>query len=79
MTDNSVLGADLALTMDEALRGITVHAARQIGMGHMIGTLEVGKDADFTILESNPYTTPAEQLSGIKVSETRVEGVKGFP
>lgn len=46
MTDNSVLGADLALTVDEALHGITVHAARQIGMGHMIGTLEVGKDAD---------------------------------
>lgn len=79
MTDSSVLGADLALTVDEALRGITVHAARQIGMGHMIGTLEVGKFADLTILESNPYTTPAEQLSGIKVSETWVEGAMSFP
>lgn len=79
MTDNSVLGADLALTVDEALRAITVHAARQIGMGHMIGTLEPGKDADITILERNPHTTAPGQLSDIKVSETWVEGVKAFP
>ena len=74
MTDNSVLGADLALTVDEALRGVTVHAARQLGMGAMIGTLEAGKEADFTLLESDPYTTAPEQLSRIKISETWLAG-----
>ncbi|MBZ9937206.1 amidohydrolase [Mesorhizobium sp. BR1-1-16] len=76
MTDNSVLGADLALTVDEALRGITVHAARQLGMGAMIGTLETGKEADLTLLESDPYTTAPEQISAIKVSETWVAGAR---
>jgi len=78
MTDNSVLGADLALTVEEALRGITVHAARQLGLGDRIGTLEMGKDADFTLLESDPYTTAPDQLSGIKVSETWLGGRKNI-
>ena len=76
MTDNSVLGADLALTVDEALRGITVLAARQLGMGAMIGSLDVGKEADFTLLESDPYATAPDQLSAIKVSETWVAGAR---
>ncbi|MCX5515765.1 hypothetical protein C3941_06030 [Kaistia algarum] len=76
MTDNSVLGADLALTVDEALRGVTVHPARQLGMSDRIGTLEAGKEADFTLLESDPYTTAPDQLSAIKVSETWVAGAR---
>ncbi len=52
--DNSVIGADQAISVDEALKAITVHAARQIGLEDSIGTLEPGKEADLTILESDP-------------------------
>jgi len=76
MTDNSVIGPDLALTVDQALRGITFFAARQLGMGDRIGSLEVGKEADFTLLESDPYATDPAQLSQIKVSETWLAGVR---
>lgn len=79
MTDNSVIGPDLAVTVDQALRGITLYAARQLGMGDRIGSLEVGKEADFTLLESDPYTTDPGQLSAIKVSETWVEGARVQP
>lgn len=79
MTDGSVIGPDLAVTVDQALRGITVYAARQLGMGDRIGSLEVGKEADFTLLESDPYATDPGQLSGIKVSETWVAGARVQP
>jgi predicted amidohydrolase YtcJ len=78
MVDGSVIGPDLAVTVDQALRGITVHAARQIGLGAMIGTLEPGKAADLTILDSDPYSTDPEKLQDIKVSETWVGGEKKF-
>jgi len=78
MVDNSVVGADLALTVDEALRGITVFAARQMGLEGMIGTLEAGKQADLTILASDPYTSAPNQISNIPVSETWLAGEKRF-
>lgn len=78
MTDNSVLGPDLRLTVDEALRGITTYAARQIGLGEAIGTLEDGKEADLTILEDDPHTTDPDKISAITVSETWLAGEKKF-
>ncbi len=74
-----LIGPDLAVTVDQALRGITLYAARQLGMGDRIGSLEVGKEADFTLLESDPYATDPGQLSAIKVSETWVEGARVQP
>lgn len=52
--DKSVIGADQAITVEEALKAITIHAARQIGLEDSIGTIEPGKEADLTILESDP-------------------------
>jgi len=37
------------LTAEEALAGVTRHAARALGLGEVCGTLEVGKAADFVI------------------------------
>lgn len=57
-------------------RAITANAARQIGLADMIGTLEAGKEADLTILESDPYKTDPSKIMAIKVSETWVAGAK---
>jgi predicted amidohydrolase YtcJ len=76
--DNSVIGAGLAVTIDQALSAITVNAARQIGLEHAIGVLHPGAEADLTILESDPYKTDPERLMAIKVSETWVGGEKKF-
>jgi predicted amidohydrolase YtcJ len=77
-TDNSVVGADVAVTIDQAMRAITINAARQIGLEDAIGSLEPGKAADLTILEGDPYKTEPEKLMTIKVSETWVAGTKAF-
>lgn len=76
MVDGSVIGPDLVITIDEALRGITLNAARQMGLDDMLGTLEKGKAADLTILENDPYSTDPGKLMDIKVSETWLSGNK---
>jgi len=44
------MGATLfGLTVEEALRGVTVHAARALGLAAEIGTLEAGKACDLAI------------------------------
>jgi predicted amidohydrolase YtcJ len=78
VADGSIIGPELCLTVDQAIRGVTQYAARHLGLGDEIGTIEKGKEADLTILESDPYTTDAEKLSAIKVSETWVSGQKKF-
>jgi predicted amidohydrolase YtcJ len=76
--DNSVIGPDQAITVDEALRAITIHGARHVGLEDTIGTLETSKEADLTILESDPFKTDPDKISAIKVSETWVAGEKAF-
>jgi len=39
----------------EALKAITLHPARRIGMAHRIGSIEVGKDADIVIFSGDPF------------------------
>ena len=45
------------LTPQEALRGVTLHAARALGRAHDVGSIEVGKRADLALWEVNE---PAE-------------------
>ena len=50
-----VLGPSENVSAATALEGITIEAARAIRQGDRIGSIEVGKEADFTVLESNPF------------------------
>jgi len=76
--DNSVVGPGQAVSLDEAIRAVTIDAARQIGQGDRLGSLEKGKEADFTILESDPYKVSPDAIADIKVSETWVAGEGKF-
>jgi predicted amidohydrolase YtcJ len=74
--DGSVVGAEQAVSLTEALKAVTVYAAGQIGMHDRLGTLEAGKEADLTILEGDPYKVDPDKIIDIKVSETWVSGKK---
>jgi len=76
--DNSVVGPDQAVSLDGAIRAVTIDAARQIGQGDRLGSLEESKEADFTILESDPYKVSPDAIADIRVSETWVAGERKF-
>lgn len=76
--DNSIIGADQAIAIDEAIRAVTLAAAEQIGQGDRIGSLEAGKEADLVILEQDPFKVSPDEIMKIKISETWVGGDRIF-
>ena len=62
------------LTIEQAMRAITVDAAYILGMEHEIGSIRAGKKADFTVLEADPFETPPGDLKDIPVWGTVFEG-----
>ncbi|MBF0507718.1 MAG: amidohydrolase [Deltaproteobacteria bacterium] len=71
-----VLGPDQRISVDEAIRAVTLDAAYQLFSDDKLGSLEVGKLADFVVLEKNPRTTDPNDIINIKVLETYLSGVK---
>ncbi len=47
------------LSRDEALRAITINAAEILGASDRIGSIEVGKDADFSLFDGDPLNVTA--------------------
>ena len=76
--DKSVVGPDQAISVEEALRAVTSMAAHQIGQGDRLGSLETGKEADFVVLEQDPFKVAPDEIMNIKISETWVAGEKTF-
>jgi len=70
------LGLDQAITVQQALRSMTINAAWQLHMEDKIGSIEVGKMADFTLLSGNLYELLPQQWSQIKVEQVWLSGKK---
>ncbi len=64
-----------AVTAEEALRAYTVWPARASGIEDRTGTLEAGKWADITIVDTDPFNATPEALLKGKVVMTIVGGV----
>jgi predicted amidohydrolase YtcJ len=62
------------LTLAEAVRGFTIDAAYAAFEERSRGTIEIGKLADFTIVEGDFLATPATELYKAKVRYTVVGG-----
>jgi predicted amidohydrolase YtcJ len=58
----------------DALRAITLGAAYTLKMDHLIGSIEVGKNADFAVLADDPTEVAAEQLKDVEVWGTVLGG-----
>ncbi len=65
-----------ALTREETLKGMTIWAAYSNFEEKEKGSIEVGKMADFIVLNKNIMEIEAEKISKINVEETYVGGVK---
>lgn len=62
------------MSLEQALRAITLDAAWQLRMEDRIGSLEVGKYADIAILDQNPFEVEPIQIHRIKVVGTIMGG-----
>jgi len=73
------LGAGPGLSRDAVLQAATINAAYELHADDVTGSLEVGKFADFIVLDRNPLTVPAEDIANVQVLETVVGGVVVYP
>lgn len=64
------LGADQAITVDEALYAITLGAAYTLKLDDEIGSIETGKAADFAVLGDDPTRVDPSALKDIPVLGT---------
>ena len=62
------------LSLDKALRAITIEAAQVIGMDALVGSIAAGKRADFAVLDRDPYAAGAAGLRDIGVAGVIFEG-----
>jgi hypothetical protein len=67
-----------ALTREEALRGMTIWAAKANFEEHEKGSLEKGKFADFVLLDTDLMTVPSGDILKTKVLMTYVNGEKVY-
>jgi len=71
-----VLGPQEQVSVDDAIRAVTINAAYEMFSDDKIGSLELGKQADLVVLAANPRTTPVDQIRNIQVKETWIDGKK---
>jgi predicted amidohydrolase YtcJ len=73
-SDGKVWGEDQKISVDLALRAVTIEAAWSLGLEKEIGSIEIGKKADFTVLERDPYAVDPAIIKDIAIWGTVLEG-----
>ena len=63
---------DQRVNLLRALRGVTIDAAYEKHLDHLIGSIEVGKLADLVVLREDPFTVDPMKLSEIGIAATVV-------
>ncbi len=69
---------NLAIDVRTAFIAHTMGGARALGKQDLIGSLDVGKKADFVVVSQNPLTLDAKKLRALKVEATWINGEKVF-
>jgi predicted amidohydrolase YtcJ len=62
------------VSIEDALRGFTLDAAYAAFQDDKLGTLEVGKRADFIFIDRNIFTVPTSDIRDTQVLETWING-----
>jgi predicted amidohydrolase YtcJ len=66
------------LSREEALRSITIWAAKADFLENVKGSLEVGKDADFVVLDQDIMQISTDKVPVINVIRTFIGGEEVF-
>ncbi len=71
----TVLAPGERISVEQALRAITVDAAHVLRQDDSIGSIEVGKLADFTVLANDPFEVAPTEIGSIDVIDTVLGGI----
>ncbi|MEN9381809.1 MAG: hypothetical protein RI940_690 [Bacteroidota bacterium] len=67
-----------ALTREQTIRGMTIWAAKANRMEKQVGSLEVGKKADFIILDKDLMKVATDSILQVKVLKTYLNGERVY-
>lgn len=73
------LWPEQAVDLATALRIYTLNSAEAMGLGRETGSIEVGKSADFIVLDRNLFKVPATQIHQATVKQTFFRGRQVYP
>ncbi|WP_353099313.1 amidohydrolase [Stenotrophomonas lactitubi] len=73
-----VLNPDECISVEQALRAVTLDAAWQCRTDHIVGSLEPGKYADLVILDQDPLSVHPSKVGSLTVQETWLQGVRRY-
>ncbi len=76
---DATLWAEEAVPLEDALRIFTSHGAKALLIDNKSGSIEVGKSADFIVLNHNLFEIPATQISDTEIVSTYFAGNKVYP
>lgn len=62
-----ILNAQQKISIDDAIKGVTLYPAWQSFRDKELGSIETGKFADFVVLDQNPKKTETNKIKDIKV------------
>jgi len=71
----TVLGTPECISVQEALHAITLGPAYTLKMDGKVGSIEVGKWADFAVLEDDPTNVDRQTLKDIGIWGTVLGGI----
>lgn len=72
----AAIAAANGLSMEDALRTITIDAARIIGVGNRVGSLERGKDGDVAVFDGDPFEYTSHVCATIIEGQVVSEGCR---
>ncbi len=72
----TTIAPHLAVTALEALRAVTIDAAWQLGLDDEVGSIEVGKRADFAIVDRSPLRCDPLDIDQLDVESTWLDGAE---
>jgi predicted amidohydrolase YtcJ len=68
------LGLHERISVDDALRTITLGAAYTLGLDGEVGSIECGKRADFAVLDDDPTEIGGAHLKDVRIWGTVLAG-----
>jgi len=72
--EGKVLGPEQRIDVETALKSMTIYGAKLNFDEHRSGSIEIGKQADFAVLEADPVSVDPKEIKDIKVVATFIDG-----